>query len=108
MSSRIGKWNGSNPTVIKNVHITHSYCLISCMNVLNYSWIRILSTFDPQPHHLDIESRKNFVIPLSIAEIISIMFASDSNQLRKGINIIEIISAMERGITKFFLDSISR
>ncbi len=74
---KIGKWNESNPTVIKNVDITDLRCPISWMGDDNYSRIRILLTLDPQVHHLDIESEKNFVIPLFIAERISIMFASN-------------------------------
>ncbi len=45
------------------------------MDVLNYSWIESISLPDPQRRHVDIESRKNFVIPLSIAEIIAILLS---------------------------------
>ncbi len=75
----------------------------------NYSRIRFLLALDPQVHHLDIESEKNFVIPLSIAERISIMFiVFPTDYFLLLANIIDIFSAMKRGITKFFSDSISR
>ncbi len=77
----------------------------------NYSRIRFLLALDPQVHRLDIESEKNFVIPLSIAEIIATLSMSGNKKkadILSGINIIDILSAMKRGITKFFSDSISR
>ncbi len=75
MYLRIESQKKSNPTVIIIPHLTDRATKISYIDILNYSWIRFIPLLDPQVHHLDMKSEKNFAILSFIAEIIATLLS---------------------------------